>query len=218
MASISSQPSRRIAANPLLGFLALLLAALLSAPAHAQCPSIWTESAALGTRNNPSMAFDSDRGRVVLFGGQNQRGDAGDTWEWNGAQWTRRSAPPAPAPSPREGAAMAYDPIRHRTVLFGGTQNDFQAVLNDTWEWDGTSWTMMSSGGPAPRGFAAAAFDAARGRVVMYGGFNGTIGFSDTWEWTGLNWTLVSAVGPPARGGHTMAYDSARSRTVVFGG
>jgi hypothetical protein len=35
------------------------------------------------------MAYDSDRGRVVLFGGWDVTGAVSDVWEWNGRQWTR---------------------------------------------------------------------------------------------------------------------------------
>jgi hypothetical protein len=41
-------------------------------------------------------------------------------------------------PRPRAGHSMAYDTTRNRTVLFGGTVGD--ALVNDTWEWDGQSW------------------------------------------------------------------------------
>ena len=35
------------------------------------------------------MAYDSQRGRIVLFGGSNSiTGALGDTWEWDGATWT----------------------------------------------------------------------------------------------------------------------------------
>jgi len=72
------------------------------------------------------MAFDSLRGRVVLFGGWNGI-ELGDTWEWDGGTWQQRSTPTAPAA--RGGAGMAYDPFRGRAVLFGGTTG-----ATDTWE------------------------------------------------------------------------------------
>ena len=34
------------------------------------------------------MAFDSVRGRVVLFGGNDDSGYFGNTWEWRGNAWT----------------------------------------------------------------------------------------------------------------------------------
>jgi hypothetical protein len=43
-------------------------------------------------RYNAAMAFDRDRGRVVLFGGEVGAGtpDLSDTWEFDGTAWSRR--------------------------------------------------------------------------------------------------------------------------------
>ena len=38
--------------------------------------------------------------------------------------------------------AMAYDSARERIVLFGG-RTDRSGDLNDTWEWDGRTWTRV---------------------------------------------------------------------------
>ena len=46
----------------------------------------WTERV-LRNRGHHAMAFDSARGRVVLFGGSPR---TADTWEWDGSDWTRR--------------------------------------------------------------------------------------------------------------------------------
>ncbi len=55
--------------------------------------------------------------QVAIIGGLGL-GYLGDTWTWNGADWTKRS--PAHSPSRRSGAAMAYDTARDQIVLFGG--------------------------------------------------------------------------------------------------
>jgi hypothetical protein len=51
--------------------------------------------------------------------------------------WILRSPPVSPCA--REGHAMAYDAARMRVVLCGGA--DGSKMLNDTWEWDGQTWT-----------------------------------------------------------------------------
>ena len=71
------------------------------------------------------MAYDSARGRVVLFGGDDGNYDD-ETWEWDGSVWTQRIIA---GPSPRYFHAMAYDSGRARLVLFGGRD------LGDTWEY-----------------------------------------------------------------------------------
>ena len=65
------------------------------------------------------MAYDAARQRVVLFGGFGG-GHLGDTWEWNGTNWTQLT--PSTSPTARNAHAMAYDAARQRVVLLGGTK------------------------------------------------------------------------------------------------
>jgi hypothetical protein len=166
-----------------------------------------------------SMAFDSMRGRTVLFGGASGPWVTilGDTWEWDGSDWQQRT--PASTPSPRA-APMAYDSQRHRVVLFGGWQGDNYPLLADTWEWDGTQWIpRFSAHFPSARGGAAMAFDSQRGRTLLFGGMltGGTLA-AETWEWDGIDWVQRFVPSPPARWAPAMAYDSNRGRSVLFGG
>jgi hypothetical protein len=110
---------------------------------------------------------------------------------------------------------MAYDSIRGVTVMFGGYGDTF---FGDTWEWDGTSWTLRSGAGPAPRTRHAMAFDSARGVTVLFGGYGGGP-LGDTWEWDGRTWTMrLSDDAPSERYGHAMAFDERRGVTVLNGG
>ena len=75
-------------------------------------------------RYEHAMTFDSRRNVVVLFGGTNgSSGDLGDTWEWDGFNWTQRATD---GPSPRRLHAMAYDSTRGVVVMFGGTPSSGQ--------------------------------------------------------------------------------------------
>ena len=65
----------------------------------------------------------------------------GDTWTWDGTDWTQRT--PAHSPSPRYCLGMAYDAARGQVVLFGGYGG---GDLGDTWTWDGTDWTQRNLG------------------------------------------------------------------------
>ena len=118
---------------------------------------------------------------------------------------------------PRRNLAAAYDTARGVTVLFGGEYTDGidYWVTNETWEWNGSSWTLRSSTGPSPRVGPALAYDIARGVTVLFGGNNGDPG---TWEWNGSTWTRRSTTGPPPCYRPVMAYDAARAVTVLFGG
>ena len=107
------------------------------------------------------------------------------------ANWTQVAAQ---GPSAREGASLAYDSARGRTVLFGGNES-----LSDTWEFDGTSWTQVQVAGPPGRYLAPMVYDSARRVTVLFGGYGGG-DLQDTWEWDGATWTRRFTVHrPPAR-------------------
>jgi hypothetical protein len=185
-------------------------------------------------RNYTAMAFDSRRGKMVLYGGRRDAGDMPeeDTWEFDPATRTWLNRAPAVNPGFREHHAMAFDAARGVVVLFGGS--DGGTAPRVTWEWDGAAgtWTdrtppTLPPSWPAAREFAAMAYDAARGKIVMHGGqyYDGSTGvtydYKDTWEWDGAAGTWTQRLLPdslPERNGHAMVYDSARARMVIFGG
>jgi len=169
------------------------------------------------------MAYDSRRGRVVLFGGADDVQVCGDTWEWDGRRWAQVSLA---GPGPRTFPAMAYDGVRQKLVLFGGNRvlfgkdADDSKFLDDTWEWDGRRWIQIDVHGPGPRTEASMTFDSRRGRIVLFGGYS-RVGavinrFGDTWEWDGVEWTRTDAPGPPPGNNVALAYDSGRGRTILF--
>lgn len=186
--------------------------------------STWTRrspAASPPSRLWTTMAYDSIRGQIVLFGGNNGSGGLlGDTWVYDGSTWTRMS--PASSPSPRFGAAMDFDPARGVVVLFGGRTSGQR--MNDTWVWDGTNWTQQSPATvPYPRFWHSMAYDAQLGETVMFGGDHvepNLLGpINDTWLWDGTNWTRDwPATAPTYRAGQAMAYDSATGRVTLFGG
>ncbi len=171
-------------------------------------------------RNGFATTTEVARAQVVLFGGEVPSRPSrrlNDTWIWNGQFWRELATS---GPPPRSAAALAYDAVHSRSVLFGGVDglND----LADTWLFDGSTWTAVTPAvSPGPRSGHAMAFDARSGRVVLFGGRQ-TVGnqYSDeTWEWDGNVWTRAAvAVRPSARTEHGLAYDARRGRVVLFGG
>lgn len=173
-------------------------------------------------RDGHSMAYDSLRKKLVLFGGaMNPREPErylGDTWEWDGEEWTQVAET---GPSPRNGVGMIYDSKRGKVVLFGG--GDSGATYGDTWEWDGTKWTWVADTGPSPRRLHAMAYNSAQGYVLVFGGVKVAFGgsadqTSETWKWDGENWSLLTTKGPSPRIYSSMVYDAARDRVVLYGG
>ncbi len=180
----------------------------------------WTQRSTGGppARYLHAMAYDAARQRVVLFGGLTVNGPRDqDTWEWDGATWTRvtRVGPPF-----RYAHALAYDEIHHTTVLFGGygTPEPSKDYLQDTWEWNGTTWTRTAVTGPAARFHHSMTFNAKRGRIMLLGGRRANVRFADAWEWNGSAWDEVSNLATLGRDSADIVFDSRRGRAVLFGG
>lgn len=149
---------------------------------------------------------------------------------WGQAAWTKQS--PATSPPGRIRAAMAQ--FGNYTVMFGGETSVAGNYLGDTWLWDGTNWTQVTSFGlfgtgaqPSPRSLASMAYDPDTGQVVLFGGLsNNGVRLNDTWTLgfvsipllnrTVLEWNPVTTLAsPPARDAAVMEYDPA-SKTVVL--
>lgn len=126
--------------------------------------------------------------------------------------------PPAPHPSGRQGAAMAYDPAHSTVVLFGGDAGG--RPFDDTWTWDGSRWKVEAPAHhPSARTGAALAFDAQQGKLVLFGGEGPGGLFNDTWTWSGSDWVAASGrAAPPARTSPGLVYDASIGRLVLFGG
>lgn len=164
------------------------------------------------------MAYDAVREEMVLFGGQTQAGvRLGDTWTWDGQDWTQEM--PANSPSPRANARMAFDASSGQMLLVGGQPNT--GILGETWRWDGSTWTELSPATPAPERFnPSIAYDPGMQAVLLFGGSN-TSGDSgnSTWSWNGTTWTqLFPPTSPSPRWGAPMAYDTESGEMVLFGG
>ncbi len=145
-------------------------------------------------RLDHAMAWDSKRGRAVLFGGTPGPLSATsfgmeDVWEWDAS--TRTWAGPylpAVRPGPRKWHVFVYDPSIDRVVLFGGGTDEIWTWNIETHTWEGPIALQ-----PQPehsRTFAAAGYDSARGRILLYGGL-------DLGLWRVLDdvWELRSPVG-----------------------
>ena len=185
----------------------------------------WTQKQDIGPspRYSHSMCYDSDKEKVLLFGGwalgtvANPARNLGDTWLWDGQFWTQVSDI---GRSPRAQFNMVYDSFREKSVLFGGVSGGTATdMLNDTWEWDGNLWTKVGDTGPSARRGHAMAYDPIRKRVILFGGINfSTQTLNDTWEWDGNLWTKVADTGPSKRFAHVMTYDQSAQTVLLYRG
>lgn len=136
--------------------------------------------------------------------------------------WSKVTTPVAPPPL--SGASAVYDSDNRTVVMFGG-RTASGTLSDDTWVWDGSSWTDYRASdvqAPPPRESASMAFDPPLHQLILFGGL-GASGqpLGDTWAWNGASWyeesgSLVSQ-SPDPRQGAAMSND-ANGNLVLFGG
>jgi|GEM_PF-2714741 len=139
-------------------------------------------------RDFTSMAFDSDRGEAVLFGGFDGT-YLDDTWAYNLTTNTWTNMNPSYHPLARNNHIMTYDPQIGKFLLFGG--NAGPTTYGETWTYDlGTNtWAQVDTTVKAPHGRTCAAmtYDSRAKKVLLTGGDdpNGTL-YNDLWTFQGL--------------------------------
>jgi len=154
-------------------------------------------------RFSPAITFDFVTTNVLLFGGGTSLVN-NETWTYDGSTWAQLA--PATSPQARWGAQMVHDIARSVTVLYGGlaTNISIGAPNNDTWEFDGATWTQAAPAANAGnRYWYGACYDSVRSRMVIYGGNTSQLLGSQsnqTWEYDGTTWVQRTTTGNPLRG------------------
>ena len=161
-----------------------------------------------------NAVYDSARG-VIIAQVSDDTYSRMTTWEFEGNTWSWRSSdgPPLwPVFDRRRGnQAIAYDTCRNVTVCFD------PSTEAQTWEWDGTRWTIRSpANSPTSYPFQyALTFDLARNVTVMLYTVSSTTGWADEfWEWDGDTWRENSGLGGSAR---AVTYDNSRHALFAVG-
>ncbi len=152
--------------------------------------SAWTQLHPGGTTPSVDtvggLAYDpGDRSMVFADEGSS-------LWRYDGQQWSRMASLGPDAP-PARTAAVIVSPGPGRWLVYGGGTG--VGGFNDTWTFDGRSWSRrIVPVAPPPRAAAAAAYDPALRRVVVFGGIAGGYGaamLNDTWTWDGTAWAMA---------------------------
>ena len=175
-------------------------------------------------RGYVNMAYDSESGQIILFGGQTGRiGNVSDeTWAYDVTtnEWTNMKPSVSP---PRGGAgALVYDVESDRVIVFGITVGVNPS--RETWAYDFNSntWTKMSSG-PARHLGSNMAYDVESDRVILFGGYYALRSefFNDTrvFDYNTNTWMKMETdPSPPGRNYNCMTYNSKVDRVILWGG
>lgn len=167
-------------------------------------PPAWTPLSPAGpppgTRWLASVAYDSQRERMLVFGGEKDFWYTNETWALSLSgppEWSLLS-PAGPLPAAREQASLVYDERRDRLVLHGGSTL-FGNRMDDTWELPLSAppaWIRLQPSGYAPRARSGhtAIRDKRSDRMIVFGGYEQSGVLDDLWS---LEWRNVVAVHPP---------------------
>ena len=129
------------------------------------------------------------------------------------------------APAARQRAGLAFDAVRGRMLLFGGstgrTGASGGAALQDTWEQETSDWVVRTPVAypvvldPA----SALAYDPAN-KWVVYFGYHRNTRLPETWRYDGRSWSrfLNLTNSPQLRHNYATAFDPVRGVMVLFGG
>ena len=92
---------------------------------------------------------------------------------------------------------------------------------NQTWKWDGVSWSQLTSvDNPAPRHSASVFYHENRDEIFLFGGYSHPgLFFGDFWKLTNVGWVELNlSISPSQRSNSCYAFDRRNSEIVFFGG
>ncbi|MDP9194271.1 MAG: hypothetical protein M3P06_21450 [Acidobacteriota bacterium] len=194
------------------------------------------------TRRFAAMVYDPKLKKTIMFGGYNNNNYRDDTWTWDGTAWTELKMDGDDRPPHRGQAAMWYDPLQQKVILYGGigrgSVNERVTRYSDMWAFDGTAWTELTiAEHPGARFGPQIGVNPVTGKVLLFGGLRVEVReddpegkalrqffANDTWEWDGAasRWTRIetdpATPEPEVRENGSVAWDPVASQLVMYGG
>ena len=179
-----------------------------------------------GARFGHNAVWDTNRSRMIVFGGQASNAFFNDVWEYapaEGRWFQAKVGTEAPSPAPRYGAAGAIDSAGALVVSHGFTD---QGRFSDSWRYDpaNATWADITPADteekPIERCLMRGVWDTVRDRLLMYGGQTTDTPFlDDLWALASTGWQqLPRSPNPDARNLYAMVYDDRRKRAILIGG
>lgn len=136
-----------------------------------------------GARCLHTAAYDSRRGRMIMFGGQRGAGALDDTWAFDFSAGNWEELAPGTGPGGRKFPASTYDAVNDRFVVLGGDTGTEKADGVWALSLSDASWEQLSLTGdrPSPRDGAIAVYVEPESRLILFGG-TGVDHQSDVWS------------------------------------
>lgn len=135
-------------------------------------------------REQAHLATNWSNATILMFGGATgaASGVLGDTWQWNGVDWTQLAPATSPGGGGLRNGKATYDTLRDRVVVHGGIR--FTGGFSPSaWEWDGSDWIeRLPAAAPGGRTGAGFCYVPSLQTSVLFGGYNGGV-FGDTWTY-----------------------------------
>jgi hypothetical protein len=161
-------------------------------------------------RTLPSMVYDEADQSVLLYGGQSWN----STWTFSDGNWTNLTE--GVSPGPLDGTSMAYDAYDGYVLLYGGYNDTGLGVPNQTWAFEGGTWSRLMTTGSAPPdlGYGGTmVYDSALDSVVYFADSN------ETYLYQAGNWKAIHAPIPGSlQGPGSLAYDPTSGQVLYIGG
>jgi hypothetical protein len=172
-------------------------------------------------RQDYAAAWDNADHQLYIFGGTDTKTAASyndlSSYSTITSAWSLVT-PLGALPTPRRGAAAAWDPTLSELLVFGGMTGAgaYARFTSDVWAYAPATnaWTALwlngAVGGPSPRAHVAIAWDATNSRLLVFGGQtndNATPALTnDLWAFSPTTrvWTLLASgpnggAAPPPR-------------------
>ena len=173
-----------------------------------------------------ATAYDSERQRVLLFGGQDNFGTTSDVWQFDMSTstpgWGRIltvGCYGAPGPTPRSNAATVYSPGHDALIAFGGEPFSSDALWKLSFDGASPTWCPINAAGTPPlTAQARAVHDPVANRMIVISPYQGVYALSlSNFSWSTI-WSgsmVPSYIGPY---GYQWLYDPNGDRLLVRGG
>lgn len=158
--------------------------------------------------------FEAHTGRIVFLAGS----PTVETWYLDGDRFGEISTPPLVATN--SNPVWAYDPLRRRIVMFGGTRNGTTGYHNETWVLDASGWQRLVTGGASPPATNSRRliYDAAGQRMLLLAHENlvrvAYVLEGDVWRQIAAPTTNLAF----GLSGAAVAFDQSLNSVIVFGG